>query len=137
MGEVVAMRRRMRFLGGILILTTFLLCAACSQAQSSPTELLLGIEPQYIPQLEAPDSITPQRTGIAALDALNEKWGVQAMEAVYPDLSPDDEAAQEHGLAGVYKLTVPANTDVEAMIAEYVADQHVQYLEVNAAVEIN
>ncbi|HSM55108.1 MAG TPA: hypothetical protein VK879_03045, partial [Candidatus Sulfomarinibacteraceae bacterium] len=66
MGKVATIHTRMPIPNSILILTAFLLCAACSQAQSSPTELLLGIEPQYISQLEAPDRIAPGRTGIAA-----------------------------------------------------------------------
>jgi hypothetical protein len=103
-------------------------------------ELLIAVKPEWVPQLtstaDPTATITPTATGLPSLDTLNEEWGVVQMTALYPNLSPDDETAVHLGLAGVFKLTVPRGTNVEAMIAAYEADPVIEYAEPNAPVTI-
>ncbi|OAN47020.1 hypothetical protein A6A03_11200 [Chloroflexus islandicus] len=57
------------------------------------------------------------------------------MIPVFPEASLDDPIAVRYGLAGVYKLVVPAGTNLNAMIQEYGADPNVAYAELNQPVE--
>ena len=75
-------------------------------------------------------------TGIPSLDTLNRKWNVRRMVRVFPDVSPDDEAAARHGLTDIYKLLVPKGTDLAEMIRDYEADPHIDYAELNQPYEI-
>jgi hypothetical protein len=58
------------------------------------------------------------------------------MAPLFPDVSPDDEAAVRSGLAGIYKLIVPKGTDLKAMIEDYEADPNIAYAELNQPVEV-
>jgi hypothetical protein len=58
------------------------------------------------------------------------------MVRVFPEISPDDEVAARHGLAGIYKLLVPEGTDLTAMLQDYKADPHIDYAEPNQPFEI-
>lgn len=117
-----------------------LLYSAIACAWLGTRELLIAVKPEWIPQLastaDPTATITPTATGLPSLDTLNEAWGVVEMTAVYPNLSPDDETAVRLGLAGVFKLTVPRGTNIEAMIAAYEADPVIEYAEPNAPVTV-
>lgn len=119
---------------GILLL---FFSSACQTSEEESVELLIGIKSEYIPLLVNSSNPDPTDTGISSLDKLNADWEVQEMKPVFPDVSPDDEAAQRTGLSGIFKLTVAVDTDIDAMLAEYKADQHVEYVELNKPVEIN
>lgn len=115
----------------MLVLNT----TACLSAPASRSEILIGLTVEAAPLIFQPKQPDPANTGIPSLDALNQKWQVQQMIPLFPDVSPNDAAAVRHGLAGIYKLVVPKGTDLNAMIQEYEADPNVAYAEVNKPVE--
>jgi hypothetical protein len=112
------------------------LLASCSASPTADVEVLIGLHPQAVSLLTRPDEPDPLATGIASLDALNRKWKVQQMVPVFASVSPDDDIAARHGLAGVFKLVAPAPQDLAAMIVDYEADPHIAYAETNVKFEI-
>lgn len=113
-----------------------LMLIACG-ANASPTdEILIGIKVQYLGMLDEPRYLEPSRTGIVSIDSLNEKWNVQEMVPLFPDISPDDKVAARYGLAGLFRLIVPADTNLREMIGDYEADTHIDFVEMNKPVEI-
>jgi hypothetical protein len=58
------------------------------------------------------------------------------MASVFPDISLDDALASRYGLASIYRLVVPEDTDLQAMIQAYQADPHIDYVERNRPFEI-
>lgn len=107
----------------------------CSSTTSGQDEILIGLTIEAAPLILQPKQPDPANTGIPSLDALNQKWQVQQMIPLFPDVSPNDAAAVRHGLAGIYKLVVPKGTDLKVMIQEYKADPNVAYAELNKPVE--
>jgi len=95
-----------------------------------PTEILIGLKPE-LAQRVADQRVTPSQTGIASLDGLNRKYTVQQISPVFTHLNLGDPIAIRYGLAGVFRLTVPAGTDIFAMIAEYQGDPAIAYAEPN------
>ncbi|MCS6880465.1 MAG: S8 family peptidase [Chloroflexaceae bacterium] len=75
--------------------------------------------------------ITPGQMGIASLDRLNQRHAVQQISPVFTQVDLADPIATQYGLAGVFKLTVPAGTDIFAMISEYQRDPAIAYAEPN------
>lgn len=116
------------------LLCLFALAVGCQSAVQVENAILIGIKTESIAMLKNPQLPDPKDTGIASLDALNVKWNVKAMTPVF-DVSLTDEAAVKAGLAGVYKLVVPTNTNLANMIEDYQADSHVEYAELNAPVQ--
>jgi hypothetical protein len=113
-----------------------ILLASCSDRRSQTDEILIGLTNNAIPLLIEPKQPDPLNTGISSLDTLNRKWQVQNMVPLFPDVSPDDEAAVRSGLAGIYKLIVPKGTDLKAMIEDYETDPNIAYAELNQPVEV-
>jgi hypothetical protein len=112
------------------------LTAACTPSRTSqPGEILIGLKPEAVPALLNRQGPDPFNTGLASLDALNRTWDVQQMEPLFPDLSPDDEVAARQGLTGIFKLVVPAETNLDSMIAAYRSDPNVDYAELNQIIE--
>jgi len=109
---------------------------SCSISRTTGTEILIALRPEAIPHLIAPKEPDPLHTGISSLDSLNRKWNVHRMIRVFPDVSPEDETAVRHGLAGIYKLVVPQGTDLVTMIRDYKSDRHIDYAELNQPYEI-
>jgi len=95
-----------------------------------PMEILIGLRPE-LTQRVAGQRVTPSQTGIVSLDRLNRKYAVQQISPVFTHLNLDDPIAVRYGLAGVFRLTVPAGTDIWAMIAEYQGDPAMAYAEPN------
>lgn len=110
--------------------------AACANPPVGEREILIGLTVEAAPSIQQPKNPNPTNTGIPSLDTLNQKWQVQRMIPVFPDASLDDPIAVRYGLAGVYKLVVPAGTNLNAMIREYEADPNVSYAEPNQPVEM-
>lgn len=119
-----------------LVILFLLYSPACRASEEASIELLIGIKSESILLLVDPTNPDPTNTGITSLDELNANWDVLEMKPVFPDVSSDDEAAQRSGLSGIFKLIVGGKTDLDAMLAEYQADQHIEYIEVNKPVEI-
>jgi len=92
-----------------------------------PNEILIGLKPGLKPD----QKITPGQVGIASLDQLNQKYAVQQISPVFTQVDPADPIATKYGLAGVFKLTVPAGTDIFAMIADYQRHPAISYAEPN------
>lgn len=109
---------------------------ACAASKTTSSEILIALKPEAIPLLSHPEEPDPFNTGITSLDALNRKWKVQQMVRVFPDVSPDDEAAARYGLAGIYRLVVAGRADVAAMIQGYQSDPYIDYAEPNHPYEI-
>lgn len=111
--------------------------SSCSSAQSAAdNEILVALHPESARLLTDPAGPDPLHTGLPSIDSLNRKWQVQQMSRVFPDISPDDEAAVRQGLTGIFKLSVPARTDLQAMIQDYQSDPNVDYVELNKAFEV-
>lgn len=126
--------RVLRFGAAFFLLLVF---SSCQENADENVEFVIGIRSEFVPLLVDPVHPDPTNTGISTLDELNAKWTVLEMEPVFPDVSPDDETAQKFGLNGVFKLIVKGGADVDAIIADYQADQHIEYIEVNKPVKIN
>ncbi len=120
----------------LIVVLAFGVLMSCTTSQTTSSEILIALKPEAIPLLIHPEEPDPFNTGIPSLDSLNRKWGVRQMIRVFPDISPDDEAAARYGLAGIYKLVVPRNTDLAAMIQDYRSDPHIDYAELNQPYEI-
>ena len=114
----------------------FSILLSCTTSQTTSSEILIALKPEAIPLLRDPEELDPFDTGIPSLDSLNRKWNVHQMIRVFPNVSPDDEAAARYGLAGIYKLVVPGGTDLAAMIQDYQSDPHIDYAELNQPYEI-
>jgi subtilisin family serine protease len=95
-----------------------------------PTEILIGLRPE-LAQRVAGQRVTPSQTGIVSLDGLNQRYAVQQISPVFPHLELGDPAAIKYGLAGVFRLAVPAGTDIWAMMAEYQGNPAIAYAEPN------
>lgn len=139
--DIVQSLRRVRSAGSCTsrVAVMFLLWLAVSLFAcdaASPREILVGVDSGSLGSLRPPAELEPGQTGIASLDELNEKWGVLAVSAVFPDIAAGDEVAARQGLQGILKLVVPGDTDIAAMIAEYQANPHITYVEENKPVEI-
>ncbi len=93
-------------------------------------EILIALEPEYIRNLEA-DLLNPYQTGISTLSELNQQYNVDHMIPVFIEISPTDSLAQIYGLRGIFKLIVPAGTDILTMIEDYSAIPVIKYAEVN------
>ena len=121
-----------------LVMTTILVLglSSCENEDGPDLEILIGIESDSIHLLAGVGELMPGQTGIDSLDAINEKWSVIEITPIFPDISSDDEAAIRYGLGGVFMVVVPAGTDFETLLAEYEADPHVAYAEMNQPVEI-
>ncbi len=137
MGQQSSFNFRIAAALGVILLIGMICLAACNSSSEANKEILIGIEPADIPLLVNPAEPDPTQTGISSLDVLNETWRVRQMVPLYPDIAPDDEIAARYGLIGVFKLVVPANTDLEQMIAAYTVDPHIQYAELNKPAQIN
>lgn len=98
------------------------------QTQYVKGEILIGLKTEAIPLLRDQDPFDPTNTGILSLDALNTKYGVQAMIPVFPGLE-EDETAVKAGLSRVFKLVVSKDIDVQSMAREYANDPHIEYAE--------
>ena len=120
----------------ILFISFTISLSACRSERAVAGEILIEIEPSRLIELNRPDHPEPHNTGLPSLDALNQAWQVKQMIPLYPDLA-DDEIAGRYGLAGVYRLTVPANTDLKAMIAAYDGEPVIRYAELNQTARIN
>lgn len=120
----------------LLLVMVTITSFACMARKPSDAEILIAIKSNDIAALTNPGDPNPVNTGIPSLDALNRQWNVKQMTPLYPNLSPDDEVAAKYGLVGVFRLVVPDNTNVTAMIKAYEADPHIEYAEFNAPVEI-
>ncbi|MBN1888717.1 MAG: S8 family serine peptidase [Thermoflexales bacterium] len=98
--------------------------------------------------LRSPSSIT----GLSALDELGAAHGLRAIDPVFRRLTRQKAAAvrasvfvsdamsgwgQAEGLADVYKLSFPAEADVEQLAAAYRADPNVVYAEPNYVFEFD
>jgi len=114
----------------------FSILLSCKSSQTPSSEILIALKPETISLLDHPEEPDPFDTGISSLDSLNRKWDVHQMIRVFPDVSPDDEAAVRYGLAGIYRLVVPGDTDLAAMIQDYQSDPHIDYAELNQPYEI-
>ncbi len=71
-------------------------------------------------------------TGIASIDALNEKYGVGEFTKIFspePRSEEGKNAYSELGLGRVYRFVATRDVDVLAMVAEYEADPNVEYAE--------
>lgn len=95
-----------------------------------PDEILIGLKPEATRRL-AVDRLMPSQTGIGSLDRLNQEYAVEQMSLLFPRLDPNDLLAARYGLTGVFKLRVPAGTNIPSMVAEYEADPAVAYAEPN------
>jgi hypothetical protein len=116
-------------------LLALIVLSACSFATDQRQKIIIGLDVAAAPRILQPQQPDPHNTGIAALDRLNQKWGVQQMVALFPDVSPTDAAAVRNGLTGIYTLVVPRWTNIDEMIAEYAADPQIAYAERSAPVE--
>jgi hypothetical protein len=101
-----------------------------SEGSFVPNEILVGLWPDAIRQLDKKPLI-PSQTGISSLDQLNQRYGVQMVTPLFTGIAAHDTVAERHGLEGIFKLRVPAGTDIFAMIAEYQLDPAVAYAEPN------
>jgi subtilisin family serine protease len=95
-----------------------------------PNEILIGLTTETLQRVAGQD-LRPGQTGITSLDRLDRKYGVIDIVPLFADLEPDDITAASHGLAGVFKLTVPEGTDILTMVAEYQAEPAIAYAELN------
>ncbi len=95
-----------------------------------PNEILIGLKPEAA-QLVARQRLDGGQIGVGSLDRLNQKYAVKNISSLFPSLDLNDSAANKHGMAGVYKLTVPDGTDVYSMIAEFQRDAAIAYAEPN------
>jgi len=136
MDLILSMSRRTMVILLLGITIGWLGLAACNQAGNADRSILIGFTPQAFKQLVSPKQPDPLATGIATIDALNLKWHVEQMIPLFPNVSPDDEAAVRNRLAGIYKLVVTSGTDLEAMIRDYEADSNIAYAERNQTIEI-
>ncbi|MCS6880466.1 MAG: subtilase family N-terminal domain-containing protein [Oscillochloridaceae bacterium] len=120
----------------LIIVLAFSILPSCTTSQTTSSEILIALKLEAIPLLRRPEEPDPFDTGIPSLDSLNRKWDVHQMIRVFPDVSPDDEAAARYGLAGIYKLVIPGKTDLAEMIQDYRSDPHIDYAELNQPYEI-
>lgn len=95
-----------------------------------PNEILIGLKPEVVQNL-AGQRRFPGQIGVASLDQLNQKYSIQQISPVFTQIDPTDPIAIKYGLAGVFKLTVPAGTDIFTVMSEYRKDPAVAYAEPN------
>lgn len=123
-----------RGLSSLGVVVFFYALSACTLLPNQ--DVLIAIRQDDVPMLRDPRDPDPLDTGIPTLDELNRQWDVSAMTPVYPDIDPNDIAALDHGLAGVFKLAVPPLTDIDELLAAYEADTHIEYAEYNEPASI-
>ncbi len=94
-------------------------------AEYVPGEILVKFAATAAPRRP----LAPADTGLVSVNRLNRRFGVQRIEPVFTTLQPQN--ADDYGLNRVYKLVVPPQTDLDAMLAAYQADPNVEYAEPN------
>jgi len=96
-----------------------------AEAEYVPGEILV----KFTATAATRGPLAPDDTGLASVNRLNRRFGVQRMEPVFTTLQP--QSTDGYGLSRVYKLVVPPQTDLDAMLAAYQADSNVEYAEPN------
>ncbi len=115
----------------LIVLALSAILSDCSVPSTDVVEILIRLKPEQVGILSRPQEPDPMDTGIASLDSLNRKWNVRRMVRVFPNISSDDESAARHGLTGIYKLVVPPDINLAAMVRDYRADPNIAYAEPN------
>lgn len=147
----------MRFLRSTMLVSALVLALASASANSlaavaavqnplrsdvfAPDEILIGFKPMASRQAAAYRTANASSDasagngatsfGIASVDQLNSRFGVQQVEALFSQLPDTDALAEVHGLNGIYKLVLPENTSLEGVIAAYQADPAIEFAEPN------
>ena len=93
-------------------------------------EILIGLKPEVIQALDLPE-VNRSKIIVPSLDEINEKYQVQEISLVFEELDQADPIAEQYGMTGIFRLTVPYGTDIFAMIADYRRDPAVEYAELN------
>jgi thermitase len=94
-------------------------------------EILIGLKTDVAIQAVRSDVGVMSTLGISSLDILNRQFNVQAIEPLFDQVSLADTTASQYGLDRIYKLEVPAGTDIFTMIAAYANDPAIAYAEPN------
>ncbi|MBI4354676.1 MAG: hypothetical protein HY595_05500 [Candidatus Omnitrophica bacterium] len=100
---------------------------------SVPGELIVKFTPEAAQSIEqARLTNTLPTTGLSSLDALFQRYGVTAVDRVFPD-APNQvaEELEAAGLRRVYVLQVSSEMDLLAMAAAFSQDPSVEYAEPN------
>ena len=131
--------KRNAMLAGLLLLSIWAVAASRSEAGATlaapmafvPDELLIGVAPEAVADLDLMTRAGVAATGVASLDAIGRAFAAESVELVFAGLDPADQAAATHGLNGVLKVTFAPGTDIFAALEAYRADPNVSYVEVN------
>lgn len=116
----------------IVLVTLF---AGCTSPQGARREIIIALENEAFLMMKSPSQPEPLDTGIHSLDVLNEKWQVEEMRPVFPDVHDEDLAAARYGLERIYLIRLSANTNLEDVIREYENDSGIEYIEKNETFE--
>jgi subtilisin family serine protease len=93
-----------------------------------PGEFIVKFKPDIaIEPLVSPEGIFT--TGVASIDALNEKYHVFNGERVFGSFT--HLMRDHHDLNNVFNFHAPENANIDAIIQDYSSDPHVSYVEPN------
>lgn len=100
-----------------------------------PGEILIGFKPKALPLL-VESKLLVGTTGISSIDKINRKYKAYRVDRLFLDLEPDDHVAVAEGLNRIFKVTVPKEVDLRAIIRELKAEPYIEYAEPNYKIKL-
>jgi fibronectin type 3 domain-containing protein len=105
-----------------------------AQSEFSPTRLIVKLKPEADRMVKLGEVGGKVTTGLAHLDSLNFKFGVQTQQRLFEGL--EKTALRSDKLSSVYILQVPEFTDLRRMKREYESSPEVEYVELDYRLQL-
>ncbi len=122
----------------VVALLTGILFPALSFAQPQtaekkrvPEELIVKFKTKVSPVTTLKNGERLAITGIRSIDALNRKYRVKAVNAVFKFRPQNQMLAEKYGLERTFVFKIDHNADKSQVIKEYSANPEVEYIEMN------
>ena len=104
-----------------------------------PDEIIIQFKSSVANSVQSAVSRNSSQTGLPEIDKLNRKYGVskiiKAFQFKENASNARQQAADKFGLSRTFILKVENNTNIEALLKEYNANEDVQYAEPNGLVQ--
>lgn len=72
-----------------------------------------------------------ERSGIASVDALGQRYGITEVKSVFPETAKDGRRAEQYGLDRIFKVVFDNNVDLFAALEAFQRNPNVEYAEPN------
>jgi len=106
---------------------------AFSQQQATPTgrSVLVKVKPDVDEVIQQNTVAGKTGTGLATLDIVNQTYGIQQMEPVFPFAGKFEPRHRSSGLHLWYRVVIPTSRNIEEALLSYKQDPNVEKAEAN------